>query len=51
MTKRLIASFAALSLLAGPALAATNTKAPNEKTKVLKHSKKQNVKDTQPKSK
>ena len=51
MTKRLIASFAALSLLAGPALAATNTKAPTEKTKVAKHSKKMNIKEAQPKSK
>jgi hypothetical protein len=51
MTKRLIASFVALGLLAGPALAATPAKAPTDKTKVLKHSKKQNVKEDQTKSK
>lgn len=44
MTKRLIASFVALGLLAGPAVAATTTKAPTEKTKVQKHAKKSNLK-------
>ena len=51
MTKRLIASFAALGLLAGPALAATPAKAPTEKMKVAKHSKKANIKEDQVKSK
>ena len=53
MTKHLIASFVALGLVAGPAAAATNTKAPTEKTKVHKsHMKsKANVKDDQSKTK
>lgn len=51
MTKHLIASFVALGLLAGPAVAATNTKAPTEKAKVHKaHAKKSNVKEA-PKTK
>jgi hypothetical protein len=50
-TKHLVASFVALGLLAGPAAAATNTKAPTEKAKVHKaHAKqKTNVKDTKTK--
>jgi hypothetical protein len=53
MTKHLIASFVAIGLLAGPAAAATNTKAPTEKAKVHKaHMKaKTNVKDDQSKTK
>ncbi len=54
MTKQLIASFVALGLLAGPAAAATSTKAPTEKTKVHKaHAKKSNLKEnsTAPKTK
>jgi hypothetical protein len=53
MTKHLIASFVALGLLAGPAAAATTTKAPTEKAKVHKtHVKsKTNVKDDQSKTK
>ena len=51
MTKHLIASFVALGLLAGPAAAATSTKAPTEKTKVHKaHANKSNVKEA-PKTK
>jgi hypothetical protein len=53
MTKRLIASFVALGLIAGPAVAAKNTKAPVEKAKVHKaHMKaKTNVKDDNSKTK
>ena len=53
MTKHLIASFVALGLLAGPAAAATTTKAPTEKAKVHKpHMKsKTNVKDSQSRTK
>ena len=53
MTKHLIASFVALGLLAGPAAAATTTKAPTVKAKVHKtHVKsKTNVKDDQSKNK
>jgi ribosomal protein L12E/L44/L45/RPP1/RPP2 len=49
MTKHLIASFVAIGLLAGPAAAATNTKAPTEKTEKAKshkaHAKKTNMKE------
>jgi len=55
MTKHLIASFVAIGLLAGPAAAATNTKAPTEKSEKAKahkeHAKKANVKDDSSKTK
>ena len=55
MTKPLIASFVAVGLIAGPAAAATNTKAPTEKAEKTKahkdHAKKTNVKDDSSKTK
>ena len=53
MTKHLIASFVAIGLLAGPAAAATNTKAPTEKSEKAKahHAKKSSVKDDTSKTK
>ena len=54
MTKHLIASFVAVGLLAGPAAAATNTKAPTEKaqkTKAHKDHAKTNAKDDSSKTK
>jgi hypothetical protein len=53
MTKHLIASFVAIGLLAGPAVATTNTKAPTtEKTKTHKShmTSKSKSKDDQSKS-
>ena len=52
MTKQIIASLAAIGLLAGPAVATTNTKQPTEKTKTHKsHMKsKTNLKNDQSKS-
>jgi hypothetical protein len=50
-SKHLIASFAAIGLLAGPAAAATTTKAPIAKAKVQKHKTKSNVKEQTPKTK
>lgn len=55
MTKHLVASFVALGLLAGPAAAATSTKAPTEKSQKAKvhkeHAKKSNMKDDTSKTK
>ena len=54
MNKPLIASFVALGLMAGPALAANTAKAPTttEKTKAKhSHAKKQNVKEDTSKAK